>query len=94
MNAHPLAVKPAPKELLIDVNRIEEAFYQRPIRPTQTNLSASAQAAIAAPAQRDVHRMHILAITQAICEYRKSGCHWAVIHGQGHPPSRPVERGA
>ena len=52
MSTHPYAGKPAPKDLLIDVSRLEAAFYgKNPILPTLTSLSASAQAAIAARAR-------------------------------------------
>src|SRR4249920_1727696 len=37
MSAHPLAGKPAPKDLLIDVNKFEEAFYASKPDPTDPN---------------------------------------------------------
>jgi phosphoglucomutase len=37
MSAHPLAGKPAPKDLLIDVKRLEEAFYTSKPDPTDPN---------------------------------------------------------
>jgi hypothetical protein len=37
MSAHPLAGKPAPKDLLIDVNKLEEAFYASKPDPADVN---------------------------------------------------------
>src|SRR5258705_12854971 len=37
MSAHPLAGKPAPKDLLIDVNKFEEAFYASKPDPPDVN---------------------------------------------------------
>ena len=37
MSAHPLAGKPAPKDLLIDVNKFEEAFYASKPDPADVN---------------------------------------------------------
>jgi phosphoglucomutase len=74
MPIHPLAGKPAPAELLIDVAALERAYFEN--KPDLGN-----------PAQRVAfgtsgHRgtsldssfteAHILAITQAICDYRRA----------------------
>ena len=73
MNVHPLAGKPAPQSLLVNVPKLVTAYYTRTPDPKD-------------PGQRVVfgtsgHRgsafdhafneWHILAITQAICDYRK-----------------------
>jgi phosphoglucomutase len=79
--------KPAPKEMLIDVARLEREYFER--RPdserSRTRWSASAPAAIAAASLDGTFtEAHILAITQAICDYRRAKarmarCTWARI---------------
>jgi phosphoglucomutase len=98
MAISPLAGKPAPKELLIDVAALERAYYDR--RPDVGN-----------PAQRvsfgtSGHRgtaldgtfteAHILAITQAICEYRGThGIDGPLYMGKDtHALSGPAQRSA
>ncbi len=73
MTLHPLAGKPAPADLLIDVARLERDYYDR--RP---NLDDPAQLVSfgtsghrGTPLDGTFTESHILAITQAICEYRK-----------------------
>ena len=39
MSAHPLAGQPAPKDLLIDVNKLEEAFYASKPDPSDPKLA-------------------------------------------------------
>jgi phosphoglucomutase len=73
MSINPLAGKPAPANLLIDVARLERDYYDR--RP---NLDDPAQLVSfgtsghrGTPLDGTFTESHILAITQAICEYRK-----------------------
>lgn len=74
MALHPLAGKPAPRELLINVPRLVSAFYTYhpdPAEPTQQvafGTSGHRGSSLAASFNED----HILAISQAICEYRQS----------------------
>ena len=74
MPLHPLAGKPAPAEMLIDVPQLEEAYYAR--RP---NLDDPTQlVAFGTSGHRGTSlggsftEAHILAITQAICDYRRA----------------------
>ena len=96
MSAHPLAGKPAPKELLIDVNRIEEAFYASKPDPTDPNqlVSFGTSGHRGTSSNATFTESHILAITQAICEYRKSqGVTGPLFMGKDtHALSRPAER--
>ena len=96
MSAHPLAGKPAPKELLIDVNRIEEAFYVSKPDPTDPNqlVSFGTSGHRGTSSNATFTESHILAITQAICEYRKSqGVTGPLFMGKDtHALSRPAER--
>ena len=70
----PLAGKPAPKELLVDVAQLEKAYFEN--RP---NLDDPSQLVIfgtsghrGSPLESTFTESHILAITQAICDYRRT----------------------
>src|SRR6185295_10676095 len=74
MAIHPLAGKPAPAEILIDVAALQRAYYER-----QPNVDDPAQLVSfgtsghrGSPLNASLNEAHILAITQAICEYRAS----------------------
>ena len=97
-NVSPLAGKPAPKELLVDVARLEKEYYER--RPDLDDpnqlVSFGTSGHRGSPLRGTFNEAHILAITQAICEYR---------HGQGtdgplymgkdtHAVSEPAQRTA
>jgi phosphoglucomutase len=73
MAISPLAGKPAPKELLVDVARLEREYFER--RPV---LSDATQRVVfgtsghrGSPLRGSFTEPHILAITQAICDYRR-----------------------
>jgi phosphoglucomutase len=69
----PLAGKPAPKEMLVDLARLEREYYQR--RPDLTNpnqlVSFGTSGHRGSSLQGTFTEPHILAITQAICDYRR-----------------------
>ena len=74
MTISPLAGKPAPIELLVDVARLEREYFSR--RP---DLDDPEQLVIfgtsghrGSPLRGSFTEAHILAITQAICDYRKA----------------------
>ena len=73
MAVSPLAGKPAPKELLVDVAKLEQAFFERvpdmndPAQRVSFGTSGHRGSAFAGA----FTRAHILAITQAICDYRR-----------------------
>ena len=96
MSAHPLAGKPAPKDLLIDVNQIEKAFYDSKPDPTDPNqlVSFGTSGHRGTSSNATFTEAHILAITQAICEYRKNqGITGPLFMGKDtHALSRPAER--
>ena len=98
MSIHPLAGKPAPADLLINVGELERAYYAR--RPDVSD-----------PAQRvsfgtSGHRgtslngsfteAHILAMTQAICDYRRvQSIDGPLFMGRDpHALSAPAQRNA
>jgi phosphoglucomutase len=74
MAIHPLAGKLAPSDILIDVEEIEKAYYERqpdPDNPQQL-VSFGTSGHRGSPLDSTLNEAHILAITQAICDYRTS----------------------
>src|SRR5262249_52270452 len=74
MAVHPLAGKPAPASLLIDLARLEREYYER--RPdmgdTRQLVSFGTSGHRGTSLDGTFTEAHILAITQAICEYRRA----------------------
>jgi phosphoglucomutase len=72
MAIHPLAGKPAPPEMLIDVEALEKAYYERKpnVDDPQQLVSFGTSGHRGRPLDGTLNEAHILAITQAICEYR------------------------
>ncbi len=74
MTLSPLAGQPAPAELLIDVDRLVSQYYKRrpdPGNPQQlVHFGTSGHRGT--PEESTFTEAHILAISQAICEYRAS----------------------
>ncbi|CAH2600792.1 phosphoglucomutase [Rhodovastum atsumiense] len=74
MSISPLAGKPAPKELLVDLAALEHAYYAR--RPDTDDPNQLVQFGTSGHRGSSLHgsftEAHILAITQAICEHRKA----------------------
>src|SRR5579871_5663668 len=74
MPLSPLAGKPAPADLLIDVAQLERDYYERRPNmddPTQ-RVSFGTSGHRGTPLDGTFTEAHILAITQALCEYRQS----------------------
>jgi phosphoglucomutase len=98
MSTHPLAGKPAPKELLIDVGRLEAAFYEAQPDPSDPNqlVSFGTSGHRGTSLNATFTQAHIWAITQAICEYRqRQGFSGPLFMGKDtHALSRPAERAA
>ena len=96
MSTHPLAGKPAPKDLLIDVSRLEAAFYDAKPDPTDPNqlVSFGTSGHRGTSLNATFTETHILAITQAICEYRRNRrITGPLFMGKDtHALSRPAER--
>src|SRR5246500_1875298 len=69
----PLAGKPAPKELLIDVARLDKEYFDRkPDVSDPTQLVAFGTSGHRGSSLNGAfNEAHILAITQAICDYRR-----------------------
>jgi len=96
MSTHPNAGKPAPKEFLIDVGGLEAAFYEAKPDPTDPNqlVSFGTSGHRGTSSNATFTEAHILAISQAICEYRhKEGITGPLFMGKDtHALSRPAER--
>src|SRR5712691_177200 len=71
--AHPLAGKPAPKEVLVDVARLRSLYYsERPdVAEPQQRVAFGTSGHRGSSLKRAFNEAHILAIAQAVCEYRK-----------------------
>ena len=98
MAIHPLAGKPAPADILIDVDRLEKAYYERkpdPENPQQL-VSFGTSGHRGSPLDNTLNEAHILAITQAICEYRASqNISGPLFMGQDtHAVSGPAQKSA
>jgi phosphoglucomutase len=98
MSNHPFAGKPAPAELLVDVSRLEREYYQRQPDVADPNLMVSfgTSGHRGTSANGTFTETHILAITQAICEYRAAqGYTGPIFVGKDtHALSAPAQRSA
>src|SRR6202171_1362368 len=98
MTISPLAGKPAPKEMLIDVARLEKEYFER--RPDFGDpnqlVSFGTSGHRGSPLHGTFTEAHILAITQAICDYRREqGTDGPLYMGKDtHALSGPAQRTA
>ncbi len=98
MPISPLAGLPAPTDLLIDVGQLERAYFDiQPDAggPTQ-RVAFGTSGHRGVPYDGSFNEAHILAITQAICEYRRGqGIDGPLFMGKDtHAVSRPAEHTA
>jgi phosphoglucomutase len=98
MAISPLAGKPAPKELLVDPARLEREYFER--RPDLSDpnqlVSFGTSGHRGTPLRGTFTEAHILAITQAICDYRRGhGTDGPLYMGKDtHALSGPAQRTA
>jgi phosphoglucomutase len=98
MPVSPLAGKPAPASLLIDVERLIGDYYSK--KPDAGNpaqlVSFGTSGHRGTPTNATFTEQHILAITQAICDYRKAqGTNGPVFMGMDtHAVSAPAQKTA
>jgi len=94
----PLAGKPAPKNLLVDLARLERDYYERTPDVTDTNqqVSFGTSGHRGSSLQGSFNEAHILAMTQAICDYRRQqGTDGPLYLGKDtHALSGPAQRSA
>ncbi len=72
MNAHPLAGQPAPSNVLVDVAKLIAAYYETKPDPDDPShrVSFGTSGHRGSSFRRSFNEAHILATTQAICDYR------------------------
>ncbi len=98
MPIHPLAGQPAPREMLIDVNQLEREYFER--RPDLSDpnqlVSFGTSGHRGTPRNGTFTEAHILAISQAICDYRNlKGIDGPLYMGKDtHALSSPAQRTA
>jgi phosphoglucomutase len=96
MAIHPLAGKPAPTDLLIDVNKLEREFDERQpdLSDARQLVSFGTSGHRGTPHDSTFTEAHILAITQGICDYRRSqGIDGPLYMGKDtHALSGPAQR--
>jgi len=94
----PLAGKPAPKEMLVDLARLEKEYFQRkPDVEDPNQLVAFGTSGHRGTSLNGTFtEAHVLAITQAICDYRRSqGISGPLYMGKDtHALSAPAQRTA
>ncbi len=95
---HPLAGKPAPPELLIDIPNLEKAYYERcpDLGDPNQLVSFGTSGHRGTPLEGTFTEGHILAIAQAICDYRRlKGFTGPLFMGKDpHALSGPAQRTA
>jgi phosphoglucomutase len=98
MAISPLAGKPAPKELLVDAAKLERAYYDRRPDVSDPNqlVAFGTSGHRGTPLNGTFTESHILAITQAICDYRRrQGTDGPLYMGKDtHALSGPAQRTA
>jgi len=98
MTISPLAGKPAPKEMLIDPVRLEREYFERlpDLDDPEQRVSFGTSGHRGSPFHGSFTEAHILAITQAICDYRRAqGTDGPLFMGKDtHALSGPAQRNA
>jgi phosphoglucomutase len=94
----PLAGKPAPKEMLVDLVRLERDYFERypDLQDPNQLVSFGTSGHRGSPLHGTFTEAHILAITQAICDYRRQqGTDGPLYMGKDtHALSAPAQRTA
>jgi phosphoglucomutase len=94
----PLAGKPAPREMLVDIGRLDREYYARKpdVADATQRVAFGTSGHRGSPFSASFTEAHILAITQAICDYRREqGIDGPLYLGKDtHALSGPAERTA
>src|SRR5437879_5595962 len=71
---HPLAGKPAPRDVLVDVDKLRKLYYDEKPDPSVPGqrVAFGTSGHRGSSLRRAFNEAHILAVTQAVCEYRKA----------------------
>jgi phosphoglucomutase len=98
MAISPLAGKPAPEDLLVDLANLERAYYDRRPDVSDPNqlVAFGTSGHRGSPLKSTFTEAHILAITQAICDYRRDQGTDGPLHmgKDTHALSGPAQRTA
>ena len=98
MAISPLAGKPAPRELLVDLDRLEREYYARvpDLEDPSQRVSFGTSGHRGSALRGSFNEAHILAVTQAICDWRRAqGIDGPLFLGKDtHALSAPAERSA
>src|SRR6059058_242699 len=72
--AHPLAGKPAPREVLVDVEKLLRLYFEERPDPSdpQQRVAFGTSGHRGSSLKRAFNEAHILAVAQAVCDYRKA----------------------
>jgi len=96
--AHPLAGKPPPQDVLIDPEKLRAQYYaERPdVNVPEQRVAFGTSGHRGSAARRSFNEAHIIAVTQAVCEYRqKQGIDGPLYLGlDTHALSEPAQRTA
>src|SRR2546428_9645474 len=70
----PLAGKPAPRDVLVDVDKLRKLYYDEKPDPAdpQQRVAFGTSGHRGSSLKRAFNEAHILAVAQAVCEYRKA----------------------
>src|SRR4051794_28431326 len=98
MTISPLAGRPAPREMLVNLVELEREYYERRPDVSDPNqlVSFGTSGHRGSPLAGTFTENHILAITQAICDYRRmKGTDGPLFLGKDtHAVSEPAQRSA
>jgi phosphoglucomutase len=81
VTSHPLAGKPGPQELLVDLDTLGKEYYARKpdITDSAERVSFGTSGHRGSSLRGAFNEAHVLAIAHAICEYRAApGRHWEI----------------
>ncbi|NSL55292.1 phosphoglucomutase (alpha-D-glucose-1,6-bisphosphate-dependent) [Uliginosibacterium aquaticum] len=95
--AHPLAGKPVPADMLMDVPALLAAYFEAPdVSISEQRVAFGTSGHRGTAFKRSFNEAHILAITQAVCEYRAAqGITGPLFIGKDtHALSAPAQRSA
>jgi phosphoglucomutase len=95
MAISPLAGKPAPRELLVDLDRLEREYYERApdLDDPSQRVSFGTSGHRGSSLRGSFNEAHILAVTQAVCDWRRAqGIDGLLFLGKDtHASSAPAE---
>ena len=87
MGISPSAGKPATRDMLVDLAKLEREYYERKpdVGDTTQLVSFGTSGHRGSSLRGSFTEAHIVAITQAICEYRReTGHRRPALHGERH----------